>query len=405
MRLNVLVIDRSPPTADLQGNELIARHVMPLLRAGHRLTLVAPVVDGEEAAARAAVEGMFDEIRLVPRSRRVTALIGWLEPFAARLKLPLRGRVDSAAARQLDREIRRVLATASIDVVHVRQLPMASYAASLGRMPRLLELIDAETLATRRGRADRLRTAVRHALAVTIERRALRSFPIVTVVAEADAVALRRLRPASRVEVVPNGVDTDWFQPDPSAAIDSDSVVFVGAMSFGPNIEAATWFARAVLPILRAARPTARFTIVGRDPTPAVQALGREPGVTVTGQVADVRPYLATAAVVVAPMVSGSGIKNKILEAMAMRRPIVATSLAAEGIDVVPGRDLLLADSPADLASNIATLLDDPARAAELAAAGRDLVERRYTWHACAARYAELYADLAGGRATTSTAR
>jgi sugar transferase (PEP-CTERM/EpsH1 system associated) len=309
--------------------------------------------------------------------------------------LPLRGRIDALAARRFAAEIRRTLSSEPIDVVHVRQLPMAGYARALRDVPRLLELIDAETLATSRGRTRRWRGAARRLVAVTIERRALASFPIVTVVAEADAAALRRLAPGRRVEVVPNGVDTDRFRPQPDAAVVPQSVVFVGAMSFTPNVEAASWFVTEVLPILRRARPDVSVTIVGRDPTPAVEALGGHRSVTVTGEVDDVRPYLARAAVVVAPMVSGSGIKNKILEAMAMQRPIVATPLAAEGVDVAAGRDLVIADTPAEFAAAVASLMADPERASALAAAGRALVEARYTWEACAARYAALYADLA----------
>ena len=142
-------------------------------------------------------------------------------------------------------------------------------------------------------------------------------------------------------------------------------------------------------------RPSITFTIVGRDPAPAVVALAGLPGVTVTGSVDDVRPWLSGAAVVVAPLVSGSGIKNKVLEAMAMARPIVATPLAVEGLAATPDRDVVVADGPAAFAAAVLGLLDDPARAAAVAAGGRALVEAVYTWDACAASYAGLYADLA----------
>jgi polysaccharide biosynthesis protein PslH len=395
VRLNVLVIDRAPPVADHQGNELIARSVFPLLRDGHRLTLVAPVVAGQEDAAGRAMDGLFDRIHLVPRARRVPSLAGWIEATLSRSGLRIGGRIDSGAARRLRAEIRRVLAAETFDLVHVRQLPMAAYAADLGGRPSLLELVDAETLASARDLSGSFRARIRAGVARAIERRAIRSFPVVTVVAEPDAAALRRLAPGVRVEVVPNGVDAARFHPQPEIAAIPGSIVFVGAMSFPPNVAAIRWFVDEVLPGLRSGRPDVAVTIVGRDPAPGVLALAEDPAITVTGAVDDVRPFLARAAVVIAPMVSGSGIKNKILEAMAMQRPIVATSLAAEGVAATPGLDLLVADGPTAFGAAIESLFTDPDRADSIALAGRALVEARYTWEACAARYAALYAELA----------
>jgi glycosyltransferase involved in cell wall biosynthesis len=210
--------------------------------------------------------------------------------------------------------------------------------------------------------------------------------------------------PGTRVEVVPNGVDAGRFQPQPDVTAIPGSIVFVGAMSFPPNVEAMRWFVAEVLPALRATRPEVTVTIVGRDPDPTILALADDPAVTVTGPVDDVRPFLARAAVVVAPMVSGSGIKNKILEAMAMQRPVVATSLAAEGLAATPDRDIVVADGAAPFAVAVAALLADPDRAASIAAAGRALVETRYTWEACAAAYAALYGELAGKPARSEAA-
>ena len=384
--------------AATQGNELIARSLFPRLRLDHEVILLAPVLPGQEETTRASMAELFDRVHLVPRSRRLPSLVGWLEPLAARAHLPLRGRIDAVAARRMSREIRRILATEEIDVVHVRQLPMAGYAGDLGATPCLIELIDAETLAAARDTATTARAAIRRRVAQAIERRAIRPYPIATVVAEADAAALRALGPGPRIEVVPNGVDADWFRPQTDVAVVPGSVVFVGAMSFPPNVAAMRWFVGEVLPRLRTLRPDVALTIVGRDPTPAVLALGDVPSVTVTGAVDDVRPWLARAAVVVAPMVSGSGIKNKLLEAMAMGRPVVATSLAAEGVAAVPDRDLVVADGPAALADAVAAVLDDTARAEAIAEAGRSLVETHYTWDACAARYAALYKELAASR-------
>ena len=215
-----------------------------------------------------------------------------------------------------------------------------------------------------------------------------------TAVAEADAAAIRALTP-HRVEVVPNGVDADRFRPDPAVAVGPDTIVFVGAMSFGPNVAAVAWFATEVLPRLRANRPSITFTIVGRDPAPAVVALAGLPGVTVTGSVDDVRPWLSGAAVVVAPLVSGSGSRTRSsrrwrwpVRSSAPRWPSRASPPRPTGTWSSP-------TGPAAFAAAVLGLLDDPARAAAVAAGGRALVEAVYTWDACAASYAGLYADLA----------
>jgi glycosyltransferase involved in cell wall biosynthesis len=156
-------------------------------------------------------------------------------------------------------------------------------------------------------------------------------------------------------------------------------IVFTGQMDYRPNIEAVTWFARDTLPQIRARHPTARFAIVGRAPTPAVQALAGE-AVTVTGAVDDVRGWLAAADVCVAPLKLARGIQNKVLEAMAMARPVVASAAAAEGIDHA-GTIRVAADAQ-DFAAQVLALIDAPADAAELGQAARAQVLRRYGWDA-----------------------
>jgi glycosyltransferase involved in cell wall biosynthesis len=396
MTLNVLVIDRSPPVSASQGTELIGRELFPRLRRDHRLTLVAPVVIGREEDSRAGLADAFDAIHLVPRRRRVNSLGGALEPGLGRLRIPAVGGLDPAAATRLRAAIGSVVTAERFDLVHVRLLPMAAYAADLDGLPRLLELVDSETLGAARAMSDSWRTGLRRRVARVVEGRAIRSFPIITTVAEADADAVRGLAPQRRVEVIPNGVDVERFRPIAGTDVAADTVAFVGAMSFPTNVAAVEWFARSVLPLIVAARPDVRLVVAGRDPLPSVLELARDPAITVTGTVADVRPHLARAAVVLAPMVSGSGIKNKVLEALAMARPVVVTPLGVEGIAAESGRDLLVADGPAAFAAAVLDLLEDPERASAMAARGRSLVERLYTWDACADRYATLYAELAG---------
>ncbi|MBN8902036.1 MAG: glycosyltransferase, partial [Rhodospirillales bacterium] len=163
-----------------------------------------------------------------------------------------------------------------------------------------------------------------------------------------------------------------------------------GTMDYAPNVDAVTWFATDVLPLIRARLPDAQFHVVGAHPAPAVQALARRPSVHVTGRVADVRPYLAHAAVAVAPLRIARGIQNKVLEAMAMARPVVVTSGALEGIDAIPGRDLLLADAAEAFAAACCRLVERPDLAAALGAAARARVVAHYDWATCLAGFDDL---------------
>jgi len=395
MPLKVLVVDRAPPLDLMQGNTLIAANLFPRLH-DVELTLVAPA-SGDVVAARAELGTMFAEVHLVPRGPRLSALVGAIEPSIASRTVhapgQARARMDLAATRALVTTIEGLLRDGGFDAVHVRQLPMATFVPP-SPVGRLLELIDAETLATRRSTGRRAQ--VRGVAARRLERRAVRTADIVTVVSPVDAEALRGLAPGARVEVVTNGVDTDRFDPASVGVVDEvpDTIAFVGAMSFPPNIEAAVWLVREVLPRLRTRRPGVRVRLIGRDPVPAVAELAG-PDVEVTGTVDDVRPEIMRCAVVAIPMVSGSGVKNKVLEAMALARPIVSTTLGIESLEVVDGRDLVVADGADGFAAALDRMLGDPSARAALGPAARAFVMDGYSWEACARRYRALYEDLA----------
>lgn len=237
------------------------------------------------------------------------------------------------------------------------------------------------------------------------EKRTAARADISAFVSEAEASMFRAasgLGP-DRVVAIENGVALDYFDPAASfAPIPKDEgplLVFTGQMDYRPNVEAVDSFARQTLPAIRAVRPDARFAIVGRNPTPAVKALAQLPGVVVTGAVPDVRGWLAAADAIVAPLRIARGIQNKVLEAMAMARPVVASPHAAEGIDARDGAHLIVAADPAEEASRILALLNDPASAASLGAAARAQMERRYRWAATLAGLPDLLFPPAAGLA------
>jgi glycosyltransferase involved in cell wall biosynthesis len=197
-----------------------------------------------------------------------------------------------------------------------------------------------------------------------------------------DAVALRHLAVNLEPIVVPNGVDTETYRPGAVSPLDlgPQAMVFTGKMDFRPNIDAVLWFVSSVLPLLRRTAPQAHLYVVGKNPHPRLEALKGNPAVTLTGFVEDVRPYIAGADVYVAPLLTGGGTRLKVLEAMAMGKALVATTLGCEGINAAPGRDLLIADDPAPFAAQVASLFADRDRADALGSAARGFVAGHFDW-------------------------
>jgi len=200
--------------------------------------------------------------------------------------------------------------------------------------------------------------------------------------AEADLFCESTGLGPDKVQVLENGIDLVQYAPEAVAGEPiSGRVVFTGQMDYAPNVEAVCDFVRDVWPAVRAARPDASFAIVGRNPTPLVQALASD-SVIVTGEVPDTRIWLQQAAVVVAPLKLARGIQNKVLEAMAMAKPVVASSAAAQGIDAVAGRELLVVDDAAAQAAAIVHLINNPVDAENVGRAARARVVGRYGWDA-----------------------
>jgi glycosyltransferase involved in cell wall biosynthesis len=188
------------------------------------------------------------------------------------------------------------------------------------------------------------------------------------------------------VSVIPNGVDVEAYAAQdialPNGAVPppGDRIVFVGRMDYHANVEGVRWFCRQVLPRIRAHRPRVLFQIVGGYPVPAISRLARAGEIEVTGFVRNVRPYVKEASVVVVPLRVGGGTRLKILEALALGKPLVSTTVGAEGIEAVPDRDLVIADHAQAFADEVVSLLSHPEKGAALGDAGRRLVESKYNW-------------------------
>lgn len=301
-----------------------------------------------------------------------------------------------------------LLAATDFDVVQVEGIEMAPYIQDvLARNPRPLVVLDdhnAEYVLQRRAFETDIRQPARWLAAAysLIQWRKLRRYEReaclrahrVVAVSEADAEALAALLGDREIAVVPNGVDAVYWQP-PEVFVPlprAPAVVFTGKMDFRPNVDAMLWFHSQVFPLIqqRAGMPVHLY-VVGKDPHPRLAPLVADPHVALTGYVPDVRPYTSGADVYIVPLRIGGGTRLKVLEAMAMGKALVSTTLGCEGINLTHGREALLADSPSDFADAVVSLLRDETRCRELGQRAREYATSLYDWRRIAPLLEKVY--------------
>jgi polysaccharide biosynthesis protein PslH len=307
---------------------------------------------------------------------------------------------------ELTHRLRELVATDQFDVVHLEHLRSGRLGAAIPlEQPTLFDAVDsislllARTLRSSHSVRQRILAAIELRRTRAYEARLLTRFDHTIVTSSDDAQALRRLAPDSAVSVVRNGVDLEYFKPM-AGLREAATLVFSGKMSYHANVTAVLHFVRRILPLVRAERPDVRLWIVGSDPPATVRALATDRSITVTGYVPDIRGYLARASVSICPVTVKVGIQNKVLEAMAMSAPVVASAEGAAGLAARHGRDLLVAHEPQEFAAQVCQLLADAGLAATLAVAGRRYVERHHRWETAAQTLEALYQEVIAHHAT-----
>ena len=407
---NILYLVHRLPYPPNKGDKVRSYHLLKHLVARHNVYLGTFVDDPDDEQHVARLQGMCSDMLAVPL-RPLRAKVGSLAGLVRGDPLSL-GYYHSAA---LMAWVVNVAERCAMDAAVVFSSAMAQYVPRDGasfRMPCLVDFVDVDSAKWAQYSEQRAwpmswvfdregRTLLAYERAIASM--AFRSF----FVTEKESDYFRKLAPecANNVQAIGNGVDADFFSPDAGRqnpfCPGETSVVFTGAMDYWPNIDAVAWFASEVLPALLATWPRVRFVVVGRSPPPSIVSL-MSAAVTVTGTVADVRPYLQHAAVVVAPMRLARGVQNKILEAMAMARPVVAAVECATAISAKVGHEFLAAAEPLDYVSAIGQLLGDPDLAIAMGKRGRDCVTRNYSWDAQLAKIDDF---LPGGDCFESMVR
>jgi sugar transferase (PEP-CTERM/EpsH1 system associated) len=285
------------------------------------------------------------------------------------------------------KRIRELCIHEGIDLIHVDLLAMTQYVDPQMNIPAIVDLHDSMTLLCQRmlnAERDWRKRVFAYLGLISVKRleRALEgTFDLIVTNSPVDERLIRELSTKARTLTITNGVDMEYFAPD-STLPEADKIVFTGVMDYAPNEDAALHFVENIFPLVKAKRPHVQFWIVGSEPSERVKALSRIPGVHVTGKVDDVRPYVRSATVFVSPLRVGSGVKNKILAAMAMEKAIVATPLSIDGLDLADNREVLLAQDSQSFADKVVRLLVDPEEIRRLGTNGLACVRSKYSWGA-----------------------
>lgn len=382
---HVLYLTHRVPYPPDKGDRIRNYHMLRQLSARAEVDLIALADEPVPPATHAALAEHCRRVHIVP----VRGILRKLR--AAWSAATFRSLTEGAFHEpQVDEAIRSMAATADYTAAMVSCSGLAPYLrrGALKNLPGFVDLVDVDSqkwydfAAVQTGpkkwlyrfEGNRLRN---------LERKLPSWAKGVSIVSPAETKVYESFAGAGSGVTAMNGVDLDYFSPVPLDRPVDSACVFVGALDYLPNVDAACWFADEVWPGIRERCPAAEFRIVGRKPATRVQSLRGRAGISVVGQVPDVRPHVASAAVTVVPMRLSRGLQNKVLEAMAMAKPVIAAPPALAALAVLPGRDLLKAETIAEWHASVCELLDSPERRRALSIAARRFVEEHHHWDRC----------------------
>ena len=353
-----------------------------LHEAGHEVTVCSLARDAAEAAEGRGIAPHCAAFHV----GIVNEPIQWAR-MILRLPVLTPSSMGYFRSNPLKRKVDELLATQRFDLIFVHCSSVAQYVEHVDGVPKILDFGDMDSqkwleYANHKPFPLSLGYSLEGRKMLRAEKRLARKFDLCTATTRAEWETLESYGTGAATDWFPNGVDARFFSPDEAngGAYVADTISFIGRMDYYPNQECMLRFCADVWPLVRAGRPAMKLLIVGADPSPAIKALGDLPGVTITGSVPDVRPFIRSSALMVAPLAIARGTQNKILEAMAMAVPVVTSRVAAGGVDAEAERHFLVADTPEELSGAILRLTSDPDERARLATSGRERMLSHHAW-------------------------
>ena len=381
--MNILYLCHRFPYPPKRGGKIRPFNMIRHLQAtGHRVTVGSLVRSSPEAMEGQGIRSHCEAFHM----GRVTEPVQFAR-MIVRLPLLTPSSMGYFYSGELAAKVRKLLANQRFDLIFVHCSSVAQYVENVTGIPKILDFGDMDSqkwleYSNYKPFPLSLGYTLEGNKMLWAEKRLARKFDLCTATTRAEWETLEGYGTGAATDWFPNGVDADFFCPDPKSngAHDTDTVSFIGRMDYYPNQECMQRFCAEVWPLLRRERGTMKLLIVGADPSPQIQALGALPGVTVTGSVPDVRPFIRGSAVMVAPLAIARGTQNKILEAMAMGVPVVTSSAAAGGVDAEAEKHFLVADSAEQTAAAILRITGDRNERARLAKAGRERMLSHHDW-------------------------
>jgi len=378
--MNILYLCHRFPFPPKRGGKIrpfnMIRH---LTSQGHEVTVCSLVRSAEEAAEGEGIAPHCHAFHMGHVKEPLQML-----RMVQRLPLLTPSSMGYFHSPELAAQVRRLLVAQRWDLIFVHCSSVAQYVEHVTEVPKILDFGDMDSqkwleYEQRKPFPLKLGYKLEGQKMLIAEKRLARRFDLCTATTRAEWQTLEDYGTGAATDWFPNGVDAQFFCPS-DAVYDPDTISFIGRMDYYPNQECMSRFSAQVWPLLRSRRPQMKLLIVGADPSPEMGALGQLPGITVTGSVPDVRPYIRGSALMVAPLAIARGTQNKILEAMAMGVPVVTSAIAAGGVDATAGDHLLVADTPQDTADAILQIVDNPAERTRLAEAGRARMLSHHAW-------------------------
>ena len=387
--MNILLLAPNPPYPPNSGAKIRNFNLIKIISKYHNISVLF-LVRPNEIKDVLGLEKYCDVYPLqfqTKKNGRLKSLLSW-DPYETML---------SCYSPKIQEQVSHIINHNNFQVLHVESLLMSTYVKNITTIPKVYDAHNIESDILYRTFINKFSiksvlTFIDYLKNKKYEKDTIRSFDACISVSENDGKRLGAMG-AKNLMMLPNCVDLDYFYPIERKDF-SPKIVFTGLMNWYPNVDAVKSFCRNAYPVLKEKIPQIKFYMVGRNPVSTLQELEKHNDIFITGEVPDVRPFISNSDVCIVPLRIGGGTRLKILEYFAMEKPVISTSIGAEGIDVVDGKHLIIEDDISKFPDRINELLNDPEYARYIAKNGRKLVEEKYSWSQYGEKLSQLYSNI-----------